>query len=126
MEDVFVIDWETATDKRALIKADTFGYLSLHYIASLSPEQGFPAELCNKKVEIQIRTLLQRAWSDVNHDIGYKSDLGVPREVTRAFARVAGLLEIADAEFMRNRDLIQAFGESTRKKSKSTMPTMFY
>ncbi len=116
IETKFEIDWENSTDKRQVIKADAFGYLSLHYIASLKQEDGYEPELCNKKFEIQIRTILQHAWSDINHDIGYKNDFGVPREVARTFARIAGLLEIADAEFIRTRDLMKEFESVTREK----------
>ena len=104
VEEAFVIDWENSSDKRALIKADTFGYLSLHYICSLPFGDRWPDEICGKKFEIQIRTTLQHTWAAINHDLGYKSEFGVPRSVAREFSRIAGLLEIADDEFVRKFD----------------------
>lgn len=116
IENTFEIDWENSTDKRALLKADAFGYLSLHYICLLPANAGYPEELLGKKFEVQIRTILQHAWSDVNHDLGYKSEFGVPREIVREFARLAGLMEIADEEFMHVRDHVKEYTQDTRKK----------
>ncbi len=116
VEESFEINREKTSDKRALIKADTFGYLSLHYICSLPDNGEYPKEICGKKFEIQIRTILQHAWAAINHDLGYKSEFGVPREVTREFARLAGLLEIADDEFMRTRNHINSYANETREK----------
>lgn len=116
VEDTFEIDWENSSDKRALIGADTFGYLSLHYICYLAPGHGYPDEVCGKKFEIQIRTNLQHTWAQINHDLGYKSEFGVPREVVRNFSRIAGLLELADDEFVRARDQMKAYTERIRQK----------
>lgn len=116
VEESFVIDWENSSDKRALIKADTFGYLSLHYICSLPFGDKWPDEICGKRFEIQIRTTLQHTWAAINHDLGYKSEFGVPREIARQFARVAGLLELADDEFVRTRDNMTAYTEEIRQK----------
>ena len=116
VEESFVIDWENSSDKRALIKEDAFGYLSLHYICSLPFGDKWPDEICGKKFEIQIRTILQHAWSAINHDIGYKSEFGVPRDIKRQFARLAGLLELADDEFVRARDNMVGYTEDIRKR----------
>ena len=116
VEENFVVDWENYSDKRALIKEDAFGYLSLHYICSLPFGEKWPDEICGKKFEIQIRTILQHAWSAINHDIGYKSDFGVPREIKRRFARLAGLLELADDEFVRTRNSMSEYTEDVRKR----------
>ncbi|MGM9552295.1 MAG: GTP pyrophosphokinase family protein [Clostridia bacterium] len=116
VEESFVIDWENSSDKRALIKADTFGYLSLHYICSLPFGDKWPDEICGKRFEIQIRTTLQHTWAAINHDLGYKSQFGVPREVSRQFARIAGLLEIADDEFVRVRNNMKNYTEDIRQK----------
>ncbi len=116
IEESFVIDWENSSDKRAIIKEDAFGYLSLHYICSLPAGDKWPDKICDKKFEIQIRTILQHAWSAINHDIGYKSDFGVPREIKRQFARLAGLLELADDEFVRTRDNMVEYTEDIRRR----------
>ena len=116
VEENFVIDWENSSDKRALIKEDAFGYLSLHYICSLPFGDKWSDAICGKKFEVQIRTILQHAWSAIHHDIGYKSDFGVPREINRQFARLAGLLELADDEFVRARDNMVGYTEDIRRR----------
>ena len=116
VEEAFVIDRELSSDKRALIQDDAFGYLSLHYICTLPFGDKWPDEICGKKFEIQIRTILQHAWSAIHHDIGYKSDFGVPRNIKRQFARLAGLLELADDEFVRARDNMTEYTEDIRQR----------
>lgn len=116
VEEKFVIDWENSSDKRMLLKENAFGYLSLHYICSLPFGDKWPDEICGKKFEVQIRTILQHAWSAIHHDIGYKSDFGVPRDINRQFARLAGLLELADDEFVRARDNMLGYTEDIRKR----------
>ena len=116
IEERFAVDWENSSDKRVLIKDNAFGYISLHYICSLPFGDKWPDEICGKKFEIQIKTVLQHAWSVIHHDIGYKSDFGVPRAINRQFARLAGLLELADDEFVRARDNMVAYTEDIRRR----------
>ena len=116
IEDLFVVDRENSVDKRAIIKANSFGYLSLHYICSLPEHAGYPPELCGKKFEIQVRTTLQHTWASIEHDMGYKSEFGIPRIAVRQFARIAGLLELADDEFVRVRDTVHAYTEDIRQR----------
>ena len=51
------------------------------------------------KLEIQIRSVLQHAWAEIEHDLGYHTEGAVPRDARRRFSRLAGLLELADKEF---------------------------
>lgn len=114
IEQVFEVDEEASTDKRELIAASTFGYLSLHYICRLPEGGDYPPELRKWRFEIQVRTLLQHVWSDVDHDIGYKAEFGMPRDAVRGFARISALLELADDEFVRVRNLMSDYTSSVR------------
>lgn len=96
----FDIDWNNSCDKRTLIAPEAFGYLSLHYICHLPKGCGYSDELCEIPFEIQLRSMLQHTWAEIEHDLGYKTELAVPREVRRDFARVASLLEVADSYFL--------------------------
>ncbi len=100
----FDVDVKNSVDKRLSLNPNTFGYISLHKICGLNdarrrlPEYARFADL---KCEIQIRTILQHAWAEIEHDIGYKSFSEIPTQMRRRFARVAALLETADEEFAR-------------------------
>lgn len=85
------------------------GYRSVHYVCAL-PEGPHP----EFRFELQLRTVLQHAWAEVEHDLGYKVDDAVPEAIRRRFARVAGLLEIADQEFVSIRRELAASREEAR------------
>jgi putative GTP pyrophosphokinase len=98
----FTIDADNSVDKRAIIDPDRFGYLSLHYIVSLDPKRAANTEWTpfgKVPFEVQIRSLLQHTWAEIEHDLGYKTEQAIPRDARRRFSRLAGMLEIADSEF---------------------------
>ena len=49
---------------------------------------------------------MQHAWAEIEHDLGYKSKHSVPRKVRRNFSRLASLLELADEEFDKIREML--------------------
>jgi hypothetical protein len=51
------------------------------------------------KAEIQIRTVIQHAWAEIEHDLGYKRELAIPKTVRRKFFQLAAMLEMADEGF---------------------------
>ena len=95
VERLFTVDWDNTVDKRKIHDIDSFGYLSLHYICSIP---GFPY-----RFEIQMRTLLQHAWANMDHDTGYKSGVEIPKRYMRNMSRLAGMLELVDEEFSKIR-----------------------
>ena len=95
VERLFTIDWDNTVDKRKIHEIDSFGYLSLHYICSV-PDFPF-------RFEIQMRTLLQHAWANMDHDTGYKSGVEIPKGYLRNMSRLAGMLELVDDEFSKIR-----------------------
>lgn len=112
IESEFVIDEKNSIDKRKSLEPDRFGYLSLHYIVSLPENRlALPENTLFKgmKIEIQIRSILQHTWAEIEHDIGYKSSDGIPKAIKRDFSRLAGLLELADKEFISIRDNLKEY-----------------
>lgn len=98
----FTIDWENWSDKRAEMEPNEFGYISLHHVVSLNELRSGLAEYglySGVKAEIQIRSVLQHAWAEIEHDLGYKSEREIPRIIRRRFSQLAGLLELADEQF---------------------------
>ncbi|MBC7276223.1 DUF429 domain-containing protein [Nocardioides sp.] len=96
---------ETASEGR-------FGYASRHLLVSLDPAREGQAAyelLRGRQAQIQIRTVLQHAWAEFEHDIRYKGTIPsehVP-DFDRRFTLAAGLLELADREFSTIRDRLR-------------------
>jgi GTP pyrophosphokinase len=102
------------TDKIAAVESteDSFGYRGLHMDLEPGIEMtGLPKKLqtAAQPFEVQIRSLIQDAWSVLDHKIKYKKS--IPNELKRRINVLSALFELADREFkeIRNatRELLQ-------------------
>jgi predicted RNase H-like nuclease/ppGpp synthetase/RelA/SpoT-type nucleotidyltranferase len=79
-----------------------WGYASRHLLVAVEGEQ--------QPASIQVRTVLQHAWAEFEHDIRYKGS--IPEEdapdLDRRFTLAAGLLELADREFSSIRERLKS------------------
>ncbi len=119
IEREFNVDKENSIDKRKTLEPNVFGYLSLHYVICLDDRRAALPEyenLGSLKIEVQIRSILQHSWAEMEHDLGYKSNIEVPKEIVRDFSRLAGLLEIADKEFQEIRQKISNYEKEVSEK----------
>ena len=96
-----------------------FGYASRHLLVAVDASRTVPTvyeSLRRRSASVQVRTVLQHAWAEFEHDIRYKGS--VPEEhapdLDRRFTLAAGLLELADREFTAIRDRLQATLPATR------------
>src|ERR1035437_9846888 len=90
-----------------LIEEDRFGYQSIHYLLRIKHDRSCLAEyerFGKATAEVQVRTILQHAWAEIEHDIQYRSSVTIPTEIHRRFMAIAGMLEICDREFQAIQD----------------------
>lgn len=117
IENEFDIEYQSSTDKRRTLDPDRFGYQSLHYVGQLTDQRCQLVEyerFSGRTFEIQVRSILQHAWAEIEHDIGYKSAQGIPQNIRRRFARIAGLLELADDEFVAIREELATYAATVQ------------
>ena len=110
-----VFEVRRSVDKTAQSRVSgSFGYGSHHLILRVPPARVAPVlqAYAGREFEVQIRTVLQHAWAEFEHDIRYKRRGNTGKlapEVDRAFTLAAGLIELADQQF----DLIAAQQSAT-------------
>lgn len=114
IEQAWRVDFTHSTDKLRFVD-HRFGYRSLHYVCAPHDDAGLPGVLDGFRFEIQIRTVLQHAWAEVEHDLGYKASTAVPELIRRRFSRIASLLEIADQEFVSIRNDLVLYEQQVRE-----------
>ncbi|HWJ82404.1 MAG TPA: DUF429 domain-containing protein [Nocardioides sp.] len=96
---------------RETAREGRFGYASRHLLVSVAPGSAHDSDelLRGRRAQVQVRTVLQHAWAEFEHDIRYKGtipDEHVP-DFDRRFTLAAGLLELADREFSTIRDRLR-------------------
>lgn len=112
IENQFSVDFHNTLDRLDHQDFRTFGYRSLHYVCRPNLSDG---ELPNDfRFEIQVRTILQHAWAQIEHDMGYKASDSTPDKIRRRFSRIAGLLELADEEFVSIRRDLRSYEASVK------------
>lgn len=113
------------TDKTSALESTdhAFGYKGLHLDLTIGsrvktlpknkPYVVFP-------VEVQIRTLIQDAWSVLDHQIKYKKS--IPNDLKRRVNVLSALFELADREFREIRSATQALLEQAAEESPGESP----
>ncbi len=83
-----------------------FGYDSLHLAIRMeTPPPGRLMPGVRRVCEVQLRTILQDAWAEVEHELVYKSDISLPNQsIRRKLASLNATLTLSDLIFQEIRD----------------------
>lgn len=111
IEKNFELDEVNSVRKQDELDPDKFGYLSTHYVVSLTSNRAELPEFTRfggLKAEIQVRTLLQHTWAAIDWKFRYKEEREAPKQLRRRLFRISALLEAADNEFSGVRSEIDA------------------
>jgi putative GTP pyrophosphokinase len=104
-----------------------FGYESTHLLIEIPPDlKRDYGDMGLEKVEIQIRTLLQDAWAEVEHELIYKRTSLVPFDLSirRRLAAVNANLFLADQVFQEVRDKQAQLNQQITKRRDSFYKNM--
>ncbi len=120
IEREFTVDQENSGDKAEKMDVNEVGYLSVHYIVTLSPSRSGLCEyrrFSGLRCEIQVRSLLQHAWAEIEHDRSYKFAGVLPKAMQRKFYLLAGTLELMDQEFCALSQEIDRYGDHVKEQA---------
>lgn len=114
------------TDKISVMesKEDSFGYKGLHVDLKLKDPRIKMQEYeryADLRFEVQIRTIIQDAWSVLDHKIKYKKS--IPHHVKRKINTLAALFELADREFFNIKEETEEIAASAKKQTNSPSTT---
>lgn len=115
-----------SVDKREALGLREFGYRSYHLVCRIPDKTrarsrwktGFPT-VC----EVQIRSILEHVWAEIEHSVVYKAGADLPKGIKRRFASVAGALELLEHEFARlSEETSNLVGAAVKTLSVSPIP----
>jgi len=105
------------------------GYSSIHYVIKLGKGLKVSRELLPLRCEIQVRTILEEAWGEIDHKYRYeikRKGLHIPSAIDRGFRAFSAYLQAASvqAEYL-CRDVDTFLSElRTTKRPKHVKPTI--
>ena len=106
------LDVTEEEDKGQALSVAEFGYDSTHLLVAVPSsilKKAGPVEI--RVAEIQLRTTLQDAWAEVEHELIYKANLGpedrIDKQMRRKLVALNATLSLADTIFQELRDYQQ-------------------
>jgi putative GTP pyrophosphokinase len=120
IKDNFDIISMTDKTKNLLSNPKEFGYKGLHIDLKLKNDRLSLPEYSRFKdvsVELQIRSIVQDAWSEVEHKLRYKRQS--PPTMQRRIMRLAALFELADQEFSHLHEETKQLEQQAEQEAKS-------
>lgn len=72
------------------------GYSSMHYVVKPGPQIGFPQDLNSLYCEIQVRTILEEAWGEIDHKYRYeikRKGAEIPSGIDRGFRAFSAYIQ---------------------------------
>jgi putative GTP pyrophosphokinase len=98
-----------------------FGYESIHLLIEVPEEILNKADMApGQTAEIQIRTILQDAWAEVEHEFVYKAEfIPFDNPLKRKLAAINASLSLADIIFQETRSYLRLLGGELDKRRDS-------
>lgn len=122
LEDLFMV--EEIDVKGADYAYHHFGYESVHFLVRIPmdflPGEPLPADFLRSPVcEVQVRTILQEAWAEVEHELVYKSDFSpLDEPLKRKLAALNANLTLSDLMFQEIRDYQKKLHAALKQRRK--------
>jgi len=100
-----------------------FGYDSIHLLVEIpSADIKKPVPYSARVCEIQLRTTLQDAWAEIEHELIYKANFSILNDtIKRKLASLNASLTLSDIIFQEIRDYQKEIQESGRKRRQSLL-----
>lgn len=98
----------SSSDKKQETDVEKFGYSSNHFVVKFKESWlNIPlySNLGGLKFEIQVRTMLMHTWAAISHKTLYKNESDAPRHMRRTFSQLSALIELADEQFSRIKEM---------------------
>ncbi|MDA3451300.1 MULTISPECIES: GTP pyrophosphokinase [Acinetobacter] len=118
IQTMFNVHPADSVNKSEKLGEEKVGYRSVHFVCDVGKVRGNLPEFTAYKglcFEIQVRTALEHAWAEIEHDRGYKLGGKLPSHLNRRFKLLSGLLESADLEFNRLTVEIEDYANQLKK-----------
>ena len=109
----FMVIPEMSVDKRHT-QPDRFGYHALNFVCTHTDQRKSDVQFkkyAHLRFEIQVTSIFRHAWSEIEHE-WYDLKDAYPDEIKRRFYLLAALLEIAESEFLKLRELQTSYKRS--------------